>query len=221
MKSIILCFLLFTLVFPNLWAQEEALSPIADTYVSKSPSETNYGSDENLLIKGSTNGNFDRKTFLKFDLTDIGSDYEQILLRGFKTGGEEVELTTSSTATAWEEQAMTWSNARDPIKEVGQGNIRSADTLYIDVTDYIKSKIDNDQLTVSLQLSSTSIVGSPFKLFSKESSDASLHPKLLFFKKPKISTIEKIELSRYVSSDMVIQRSQVFPFKGTGPQVKP
>lgn len=220
MKINTLYFLLLMLVFPNLWAQEVALSPMADTFVSKSSAETNYGSDDNLLIKGSTNGNFDRKTFLKFDLTDIGSDYEQILLRGFKAGGEEVELITNSTATAWDEETMTWSNAPDPIKEVGQGNIRSADTIYIDVTDYIKSKIDNDQLTVSLQLSSTSIVGSPFKLFSKESADASLHPKLLFFKKPKISTIEKIELSRHVSSNMVIQRSQAFPFKGTGPAGK-
>lgn len=217
MKVKILFLFLFTLVFPNLWAQEVALNPIADTYVSKSSSGTNYGNEENLLIKGSTNGSFDRKSLLKFDLTGTGSDYGQILLRGFKAGGEEVELNAKSTATTWEEQTIIWDNAPDASKEVGQGNLRSGDTLYIDVTEYIKSKISNKQFTVSLQLSSTSNVGSPFKLFSKESTDANLHPKLLFFKKPKINTIEKIELSRYVSSDMVIQRSQVFPFKGTGP----
>jgi sialate O-acetylesterase len=188
-----------------------------DSYVSKSSSSSNYGTEDKLLIKGSTGGNFNRKSYLKFDITGSDTTYEQILIKLVKSDGEELKVSTHSSSTNWNESNINWSNAPEPISEVGQGNLRTADTLFVDVTNYIKSKINNNQLTLSFILSSDEIIGSPFKVFSKENSIANNRPKLIFHKTKKINFIEEISLSKYISSDMIIQRGQPFPFRGEGP----
>lgn len=217
MKAFILSLFSMLLLQLGVQAQEASLQSTADTYVSKSASDANYGSEPELLIKGSTNGNFDRKAFLKFDLSGSTSAYAQILIRVVKNDGEDADVVAKSTSALWEEQEMVWNNAPEAGEAISQGSLRSGDTLFIDVTDYIKAQIDGGQATASFELSTQDIIGQPFSVHSRESDLEANAPALIFYDEPKIEVIEDIQLSNYISSNMIIQRSKPFPFRGKGP----
>ncbi len=199
-----------------LFSQDYTIPANADSYVSKSTSTQNFGSETSLLIKGSTNGSFDRKSYVKFDLTGSTSNYAQIVLKLVKSGGDDVRLKTYSTATTWDENVINWDNAPDKSKDVNQGDMRQGNILYVDITEYIKQKIDTNQLTVALLLSTDDIVGNPYAVYSKETSTNSQKPSIEFYKIAKFKAVKNITLSNYISSDMVIQRGRPFPFRGEG-----
>ena len=224
MKNKLLQLCVSFLVFFQIQAQVDkgvAYPSTADSYVLSSSADPNFGSDLTLQIKSSASGTANRKVFLKFDITGATDTYEQIVLRVVKSGGEELNITTQSTSTSWDESTIKWSNSPKPIKEVGQGNLRTADTLFVDITDYIKTKVNANQTAISLLLSSPDIIASPLKFHSKENGVALIQPNIIFFKTkhvtfPNVVVLPKpLVLSKYISSNMVIQRGKSFPFIGT------
>ncbi len=217
-KSLILCVASTFFYCCLTQAQDISFEPTHDAYVSKSSAGSNYGGEDKLLVKGSTNGNFDRNTYLKFNVTGGTTNYEQILIKLTKNGGEELdEINVHSTATGWSENTITLSNAPDFIAEVGQGLLKTGDDVYIDVTNFVKSRINENQFTISVALNTTEIIGSPFSAASKESVTVDDRPQLIFYKTTQFNSIKGMELSNYMSSNMVIQRGHPFPFRGTGP----
>lgn len=208
--------ILFLVLFQMLLQAQEtdAFNCIADTYVSKSTFSTNHGTENNLLIKRSTNENHHRKSHAKFNITGSDISYEQIISKLVKSEAEERKTTTQNSSTIWDEATINWDNAAEAIKEVGQGNLQTADPVFIDVTDYFKSKINNAQFTDSLILSSNDSICSPFNLYLKDCTYLANPTNHFFYKTKNIGSDKDISLSKYISSDMVIQRGQPFPFRG-------
>lgn len=213
-------FSILFLVLVNLEFQAQELVYIAteDTYTSKIQSNLNFGSEEELLIKGSSDGNFNRNSYLKFDFSGSDASNEQIVLRFIKSGGEELEtIKTHSTEATWSQNTMIWDNAPEFTQEIDFQQVRKLDTLYMDVTDYINTKIVNNEFTFSMALSSENIIGLPFSLFSKENTDVENRPQLIFYETTTVDFSDDISLSKYITSNMIIQRGQPFPFRGEGP----
>lgn len=215
-----LCILFFVLFQMQLQAQNStSFTTLEDTYVVKGNPTTNYGSAADLQIKGSTGGANNRKGYLKFDLSLGNASDEQIVLRVVKSAGEELKLTAQSTTSIWDEMTMFWNNAPAGLEEAGQDYLRQGEEIFIDITDFVKSKIASSEYVISLILSSNDIIGSPFKVYSKENGDATKQPKIIFYKTKEIVfpiQSSPITLSKYVSSNMVIQRGKAFPFIGQG-----
>lgn len=218
LKKNLVIAILFVLSLSETLAQQVSYIATEDTYVSQFQSDLNFGLETELLIKGSSNGTFDRKTYVQFDFSGSPTPSEQIVLKFVKSGGEELEsIDTFETETTWSESSMTWNTTPANLETLDFTQVRDGAIVYMDVTNYVNSKIANNEFVISLVLSSNDIIGLPFTLHSKESPSDSNRPKLLFYDAVTVDFSDDIVLSKYISSDMVIQRAEPFPFRGTGP----
>lgn len=72
MRIAILTIILLSLVLlPAGGVLADVIAPDADTYISSSGSNTNYGADPSMWIKEITGQSFRRKAYIRFDLADL------------------------------------------------------------------------------------------------------------------------------------------------------
>lgn len=203
------------------YSQQETFIALDDAYVSQFEADTNFGADEQLLIKGSTDGTFNRKSYLKFDFSGISATYEQIVLKLVKSGGEELDsIQTSSTKSTWNESSITWNTTPDIEEALDIVQVRKGDTIFMDMTTYINLKLANNDFSLSTALSSDNNIGLPFSMYSKESLNNLIKPQLIFYETMTVDFSDDTNLSKYITSNMVIQRGHPFPFRGKGPANK-
>ncbi|MDF3129824.1 DNRLRE domain-containing protein [Kiritimatiellaeota bacterium B1221] len=124
---IILC-AVFSLWSPSLSA--ELIAVDADAYIQNgSNATTKYGTSDLLLIKHNSEGNnYDRKTYIRFDLGTLSFDHTSLLGSvslnlnfvdsGLGDSTDSIEwtfgvwgLNDGDTAESWGEETTTWNNA--------------------------------------------------------------------------------------------------------------
>lgn len=107
----------------------------ADSYVRKGAATTNYGNAVELLAKNAGTGSTTRKSYLRFDLSSVGTDiadaYLELDVRLNNAGGgstspvEQVVnvfgLVDGDAGENWGETAITWNNA--PANNTGNNGL--------------------------------------------------------------------------------------------------
>lgn len=140
--------------------------------------DTNYGSDGTLLVKDSTTSSYDRKTYLKFDLSDYFSGVTSAILRlyGNVTEGTSPVAINAYTVSSdsWNESSITWNTAPTTGTLAGSVTVTTSLQWYeIDLTSYVNSQISGDGiLTIALTTSANQTV-------TFQSSEGTQAPELL------------------------------------------
>lgn len=152
-----------------------AISVEADTYVrGGGNADNNFGGNSDLQVK-TVGAAFTRRTFLKFDLSQVVDDVQtaEIKLRVARNDGGNAPnniYLVKVENDSWDELGLTWNNqpvtsdtlaiqSRDSILNVG-------DLMILDIKDVVAEEVNGDK-TLSLAIISDGSAN--FNLFSKES----------------------------------------------------
>lgn len=151
-----------------------SFNTIDDAYIrdGKYANDT-FGSDTKLVVK-SDNTSYARKAYLKFDYASLSkTDIESAILKFYVN---YVNMDPSRTVKlygthneSWNESDLTWNNAPSPNEYITSIEISNIGWYEVDITNYIKSNIDNKQISIVLQNESAFSGRSDFFISSKES----------------------------------------------------
>jgi len=148
------------------------LAPTADAYVRDGTSaDTNFGTATTLVVKNSTTG-FNRRAFLKFDLSTVAT-VSAAKLRLFgsygATSGTSPVTAHQAADTSWTETGITWNN--QPAIGTAMTTVSVGITAQYwewDVTSYIQSQKAAGNTTVTLELENDAATAQPANLNSRE-----------------------------------------------------
>ncbi|MEQ8765620.1 MAG: BNR-4 repeat-containing protein [Planctomycetota bacterium] len=161
------------------------LEPIADTHVrSGTYSQTNYGTDDRLVIKEDGNDDYDRVAFLRFDVSpligtgEIGRIFLVTSLAGMSPLGKTTPYAVHSVSDdTWDEIAVTWDT--QPALGAERGAHFGRASLQWDVTADVLAAMAGDGLC-SIGLRSDREGGArAINLWSREAADPSKRPRLV------------------------------------------
>lgn len=124
-------------------ANAALLYAAADAYVRGGTyASTNYGSDTTLVVKDDSNVDYDRQSFIKFDLMGLG-DIEQATLKlhinSVQTSPAPVKLYAVTNDT-WGESTITWSNKPAAGTLIQTLSLTGSGDITVDVTSFIQSQ---------------------------------------------------------------------------------
>lgn len=149
------------------------LIAIADTYVRGGRySNDNYGSEPTLVVKDGSD-NFNRNTYIKFDLSNLSKKVTYVGLRvmvGKVTNGVPAPLFVFGMEDdSWDEMTMTWNNRPlvDSQQLLSQAQVSQTGIIEFDVTDYINAQITGDKIA-SIVLSDETTARRILELSSRE-----------------------------------------------------
>jgi hypothetical protein len=152
------------------------ISPSEDTFVrGGSYASTNYGTENSLIVKDAADENYDRYTYLKFDLGGLSGKtifqaklklYVNALSNGTPAPAYVFPLTNDS----WSENQLTWNNKPLPSNtSLEEKSILQTGWIEYYVTDYIQVQVDGDKVASLVILDPTQ----QNKVVNMNSSDAS------------------------------------------------
>jgi len=164
---------------------ENYISPLADSYVRGGIyADQTHGQEIELVVKDDGSDNFDRISFLKFDVSAYANQpVERVYLQASKKAMSPLGKTAPISAhfvqnDSWEENTVTWNS-----KPIPDATILSAhfgrNLMDWDVTDAFLNETSGDGiLSIALQ---SQLEGSlrNVNLFSKEYSNSAKHPRLI------------------------------------------
>ncbi|MBP2830675.1 DNRLRE domain-containing protein [Aquimarina sp. U1-2] len=157
-------------------ADGTSLQPTDDTYIrGGANADRNYGTSEELQIKRAGGAGFTRRCFLKFDLSEVTSDFTtaELRLRVSRNDGgngpNNISLLFIEDDT-WDEETLTWNTeptAGDVIAiQPKDDPVAVNDWLTFDITEVVRRELTTDKkISVSVVSDGTG----NFNLFSKES----------------------------------------------------
>ena len=148
------------------------LTPTADAYVRDGTSAgANFGTDTILAVKNSSTG-FNRRAFLKFDLSRVGS-LSSAKLRLFgnftATSGTSPVTAHQVADTSWTETGITWNN--QPTIGAAMTTVSVGITAQYwewDVTSFIQSQKSAGKTAVTLELQNDVSTSLPVNFNSRE-----------------------------------------------------
>ena len=159
-------------------------TPVADATVNGGVSASlNYGTATNLTVKEDTSSDFDRKAFLRWDLSSVAGTVTsaKIRLTPVSVGTDGIETGVAvSTNDVWTETGITWNNQPAVGKRFVTWIPGTNAPVEFMVTPQVLDALNGDkQLTV--QLYSLRYVGSTgiVTFASREAVDASTRPQLI------------------------------------------
>jgi len=172
------------------------LSTLADSYVQGGTSaNNNYGSSTSLIVKGTGTGDYDRFSYLKFDLSTLTQPvvegklqlhYSTSTIRGVD---HQVYLINDDS---WGESSITFNNQPSTGSLITTQTLPSGtDVVEYDITNTLEQERTGDG-TISLKIVNTTADWGEFS--SKESDSEEYHPKVILItesqlKKGKFSSI--------------------------------
>lgn len=138
------------------------LDPVADTYVMGGTSaSTNFGTASNLITKDDTNADFDRETFIRWDLSGVSGRIinAKVRLAGITTGqtGNESCAAFVSSDT-WGETTVNFTNKPAADKLCAQWQPVTGQAVEFTVTPQVVDTLRGDKL-LSLSILSTDNYG--------------------------------------------------------------
>ncbi|TBW28628.1 DNRLRE domain-containing protein [Gramella sp. KN1008] len=164
---------------PDPSVKTDTIFPIHDTYINGgSKSGDNFGGDALLKVKNVTgDGDYDRKSFLMFDLKDFDEEGVitdlklELAVKYTRAKGVSLDL-YSVNDTLWEESSLTFDNAtlpgdtEDPIASLTTSKIN---TFEFNITDYFND-LESKQ-RISLMLDGEAGTDETDEFASKENTD--------------------------------------------------
>lgn len=158
----------------------------ADSYVKKFTPNTNYGTEELLLIdqrmSGGTNISDQLMTYLKFDLTSLAGKYiGNVKLKLYhESSGSDIYLDDlvlkQVDNNSWTETGITWNNRPTSGSQLSSVDGHSS-TLEFDVTSYIINRLSTYNYKASFSLENILMGGGAwFKYHSKEGVEGVFSP---------------------------------------------
>src|SRR5688500_5671911 len=152
------------------------LVPVADSYVEQSSANSNFGTSTLIKIKTDSGSN-NRDGYLKFNLSDVGSNGIAHLLLNAKMASDDVVSDLgiyAVSATNWGETTITWNNRPTPL-----GTRISYVTNVVDsygwfefpVTSYLAAEQGSGKVLVSFGLHSTNVQDSVLNVRPREAAD--------------------------------------------------
>lgn len=144
----------FTLGVPD---DAASLEPIADAYIkSGTDAGVNYGSNAQLMVKGTANPDLKRKSYLKFDLTGMATaDIALLRLHGRLNSGSSGNVAAyTGTSSSWDETTINWNNAPGHASaSLDSVPVRTTETVYeLDVTAAVQHALGQGQSLLTLVL---------------------------------------------------------------------
>lgn len=166
----------------QLTAQNVTILVSHDSYVSQGEPDINFSNDLNFKVKKSSTGNADRVGYLGFDVNSLSTTYEQVLLKVSQISGpsRSLKLLPTDTNVTVDEDLLTWNTQPTSYVEMLYGGVREGNAIYYDVTEYVNKRILSEN-QVGFQLFSNIITTSTQTFASKEASNLSEKPQLLFY----------------------------------------
>lgn len=137
--------------------------PIADTYVNKSYPKKNYGTQQNLVVDGTS----DRTSYIMFDLTQFAGIPISTAHLQFKIISRSIQgqVVYSVPDTSWSETEMTYPTRPQVGAEVARiGKTVKNEIVRIDMTDLVRSTAGK-RMAVMLK----SLTADGIGVFSRES----------------------------------------------------
>lgn len=130
------------------------ITPSADAYVKGgTDASNNYGTAATLAIKESSNSNYDRMSFLKFDLTEISGAVSIAKIR-LKVSADDSGASHnlySVASDSWTESGITWNNMPAASGFISNQLVPSASGwVEFDVTSLVNNETDG---TLSVRIS--------------------------------------------------------------------
>lgn len=160
------------------------LNPVADAHVTGGAnSTTNYGTATTLTTKEDSNADFDRETFLRWDLSGVGGKILQAKVRLVCTGvgqaGNE-NCATLVSDDAWGETTINFSNKPASGKLFAQWLPVAGQAVEFDLTPQVLSTLSEDG-KLSLRVLSTGAYGTNgiVNYASRESATTANRPQLI------------------------------------------
>jgi len=146
----------------------------------------NYGSLDHMAVKNDPSANYQRKSFIQFDVSSISQlrTGEKVVLELTPTKGgligDDIRYYHVSNDN-WSERTVKWKTAPSFGTEFKDQKLY-AGTNRIDVTSFVKSAIADGKLTIGIQRKERagSVHGGDFA--TKEHADESMRPKLVVIK---------------------------------------
>ncbi|MEC5146992.1 DNRLRE domain-containing protein [Chitinophaga sp. 212800010-3] len=136
----------------------QAGSTLADAYVRDgSYAGINYGTDTLLIVKSDA-VSYARKSYLKFNFTQVGSpnvSAANLSMYCIGAGTTNTINIYSTTTKSWVENAITWNNAPMDTTLVGQVTVTGAGWYNMDVTSAVNRELQAGSKVVSLLLMNT------------------------------------------------------------------
>src|SRR5438552_3707678 len=110
---------------------------VADAYVDKNHSNSNYGASSTLISDGSPM----RVAYMRFDVTGLSSPITSAQLRFYSIDGTAVGPLAYTTSNAWSETDITWNNRPAPMADTGAqlGAVAAGTWVNIDVTSLVQT----------------------------------------------------------------------------------
>ncbi len=163
----------------------ESLGAEADAYVRGGPTASrNFGTESTLDTKESGNHKYNRKIYIRFDLTALPASITSAKLRIYATnvgstaGTRGVKLVADDT---WQETDITWDQAPAPTGPVlGTWQPEAGRSFELDVTAAVQKELAGDR-KISLLIYATSDTGqkSNASFASREAGTADQRPVLI------------------------------------------
>jgi hypothetical protein len=122
-----------------------------DTYIEGGTNKLkNYGTNTNLVIKGITGeGNYDRQSFMLFDLNQLDAQYIQSAMLHFKAkASTAIDYSFFEVINDnWQETTLTWDNQPATGNLIGTTTINSVELTWYEynLTDYIRQEYNGDK----------------------------------------------------------------------------
>ncbi|WP_185154137.1 DNRLRE domain-containing protein [Fulvivirga sp. M361] len=167
----------------------DSLLPQADAFVKGgNDANKNFGQDAKLTVKKDNNQNLTRRTYMKFNLSNISTPVDKAILRLHVLGsGVDTHDMRLVPSNSWTENGIKWNNQPSTNGEViaswitpGIGNI-----VFVDLTELVRNEMTEDKL-FSVQIQSR---GSRFISYvSKESSSIDMRPYLMLLEATGLNT---------------------------------
>jgi hyaluronate lyase len=145
-----------TLIQPTYALEEQkelALAPVADAFIwGGSNAANNYGKNTYFVVRDAASDAYSRKSFLKFDLQEIGTlASAKLRIYGKATNSPGIVKLMGSEKSDWTETGLNWNNAPASTAEIASAPISTTANYYeFDVTDYVKNHFDQKEVTFIL-----------------------------------------------------------------------
>ena len=146
--KILIILVLFSIISVQVNAQ---LIPVADAYVNGAAASAtlNFGTDAALRVKKGSSAIYCRKTFIKFDLSNISpSDTLKyaVLKLNVTTFPKVMNIQVLQTTDNWTETGISWNNAPASGSLVYSRQITGTGMYSWDISDYLRQEYRGDKM---------------------------------------------------------------------------
>ncbi len=162
--------------------QFELLS-VADAYVHGDTPDNNYGTGSSLWLKNVNGTNFDRETYLRFDLAPLqGLEVVSAVLSMYRlqTNADAQLVTFLVSDDSWVETGLTWNNKPAAVSQIATWTPATDQQDNIDITAAVTAEAAGDGMISVVNIVASQVnQGTIYQHASRENGTLAWRPRLL------------------------------------------